>query len=94
MSILSLTAAQLGLAPANQDSEYPADSVLHGQVIILGCQHHVTAILVNDVAGTWCPVHPDYTSEVEALYDMSGSDLTTAEINGKQYLFAIFAHGS
>jgi hypothetical protein len=96
MNPISLTAAQLGLQPAEHvnGSEFPPDSVLHGQLILAGCSFHVTAIQVSDVSGVWCPLHPDYTSEVEALYNMSGSDLTTATIEDKTYLLAIFPHGS
>lgn len=96
MSILTLTPAQLGLSPAiPADGDYPMDSVLHGQLAIAGCQYHVTAIQVAEgVGGDWRPIHQEYISEVNALYDLSGTDLTTSTINGKEYLLAIFSHGS
>lgn len=93
MNPISLSPAQIGLQPVG-DEKHGADSVLHGQLILAGCQYHVTAILVNNVDDIWVPVHRDYVAEVEALYTMSGSDLTTSTIEGKPYLLAIFAHGS
>lgn len=93
MTPQSLSPAQIGLQPVG-DELYGPDSVLHGQLILAGCQYHVTAIQVTDKDGVWHPVHPDYATEVNALYEMSGSDLTTSTIEGKDYLLAIFAHGS
>lgn len=97
MTTISLTPAQLGLKPAHhvEGSAFPPDSVLHGQLILAGCSFHVTAIEVAEGEnGDWCPIHQDYITEVNALYEMSGSDLTTATIEGKTYLLAIFPHGS
>jgi hypothetical protein len=93
MNIINLSPAQLGLQPAGHVPS-PPDSILHGQLVLAGCQYHVTAIQVTKKDDVWYPLHPDYTSEVEALYEMSGSDLTTSEIEGKQYLLAIFSHGA
>jgi hypothetical protein len=93
MNPVNLSALQIGFKPVGDEPHGP-DSALHGQLILAGCQYHITAILVTDDDGAWKAVDPQYTSEVEALYELSGSDLTTSEIDGKPYLLAIFSHGS
>lgn len=95
MNPVNLSALQIGFKPVGEEP-HGLDSALHGQLILAGCQYHITAIQVteDEADGSWKPVDPQYAPEVEALYELSGSDLTTSEIDGKQYLLAIFSHGS
>lgn len=93
MNVASLTAAQMNFTPIGDDTGAP-DRVLHGQLNLAGCLHHVTAVQVIAVGdGVLEAVDSEYADEVEALYDMAGGSLTPTEINGKHYLLMIFPHG-
>ena len=93
MTIPSITAAQMNFKPVGDDTGAP-DRVLHGQITLAGCAHHVTAVEVKDVGhGILAPVEGSYTDEVDALYEMAGGSLSPSVINDKQYLLMVFPHG-
>lgn len=94
MNVASLTAAQINFTPIG-DAAGASDRVLHGQLTLAGCPHHITAVQVLDVGDSVLEaVDSEYADEVEALYTMAGGSLTPTEINGKHYLLMIFPHGA
>jgi hypothetical protein len=95
MNVLQVTADQIRFEPVGNEDKGPADTVLHGQLVLAGCSCHVEAIQVKDVGnGVLRAVNDEYDSEVEALYQLSGNSLTTAAINGKNYLLAVVPHSA
>lgn len=94
-AMAAIRISSLGLAPtACCTTDYPRGA-LHGSVQIGAQMFHVEAYQVKPLSdGSVAPVLPDYTDEVEALYTLSQSSLSTQKIGGVEYVIAIFPHAA
>lgn len=81
--------------PIGADSECTPESVLHGQLVMHGTYCHVTAIQVVPAGdGLLKAVAQAYAEDLEHLYDLSGSSLSTTTINGLEYVVFVIPHAA
>ena len=95
MTVANISIEQLKFEQVGDDTKGRADSVLHGQLVLAGCSFHVTAVEVEaDDDGVLRAIHPDYTDDVNTLYQLSGNSLSTAKIYAKDYLLTVIPHSA
>lgn len=92
--MFKIDASQLEFYPIGADTGGTPESVLKGNVVIVDRAFHVEAIQVSDASdGGYTAANPQYYDTVEAIYTMAdGSPLHAVNIDGRDYLLAIFPH--
>jgi hypothetical protein len=79
-------------------SEVPGEAPWHRlsgpSIIIMGTPHHMEAWAVTQNAeGELTAISEEWAPEVEALYSIYESALTTTTIRGHEYFVCVFPHG-
>lgn len=89
--MIKVDIAGLNFQPADPCTvDYPRGA-LRGHLQLGSQPYHVEAYQVTvDADGVVSPVLSDYAEEVEALYTLCGGRLPTQELDGVDYVLAVF----